>query len=769
MFTARSLWTRVKIGGAWVQVAGDVRISESVDQLSRVAEFALASQPATEPEIGDDVLIEWFDFTEGNVYAAFGGTINSLTVESQPFALTVIANDQLRLLDRVRQGTDLDLTGMTPKAALIEVLDDCGITYDPDDLADPVYTLGEQEPLAWLVDTPGSQITNELSTVFGCVLLTVGNDRVLWLSHDSTPADGTGSYATLTKGTTIDFAGHGRVHGERSRIQNNWIVRGVTAQISKSCTGTAWAKAVGTNPQLGRRRRTAEQTFQSDLIQSEDLAEAIVRRLMRETNRLPDERTTPLVNDPNIHPCSKLTIVDPTYGLGANPTYATVLAVDRQGSRMTLRLAAGPGGSEGTVTTGVDKVCNDTHTGLDWPGSGFDFPDFDFPPIDLGDLIDFDLDLDIPPLFTPGGIGGTDVPYSAIGGEPGGGGGGDCETPLAADWEVDSGSPSLDDGFVSAMSPASAHATGLPVPAGVPWELRATVQLGTGHSVEVGVGFTGLGGRFWALLYATDETFPGIEAGTLSDTTFDTHNFTGSSVPVVLTWNPDTEELTADFDGGLEILVASEPAPTSSTLYPYVRIYDTGTSPLTGSEVSDIELCFTGIGVVIPAPGEWTTELGSITYPDDGALSFAATPDAQASYDDTGAVFPLAAATRFRWFGHCDRTGTDEVLVGFWLMNAGSTVSAGIEWQFSAGGDLVNLYSFAGFESDDVGAIPDEFDFAIDWNPTAGTISLSIDGSPRGSASLGTWPGDDLFPKVSHGEAGTMALDLTGMYFVVGD
>jgi hypothetical protein len=383
-------------------------------------------------------------------------------------------------------------------------------------------------------------------------------------------------------------------------------------------------------------------------------------------------------------------------------------------------------------------------------------------------LIDFDLDLDIPPLFTPGGTGGTDVPYSAIGGEPGGGGG-DCETPLAADWEVDSGSPSLDDGFVSAMSPASAHATGLPVPAGVPWELRATVFLGTGHSVEVGVGFDGLGGRFWALLYATDETFPGVEVGTIAGTDFDSHNYTGSSVPVVLTWNPGTGDLTADFNGGQVVLVASDPSPTSATLYPYVRIYDTLTSPLTGSQVSAMELCFTGIGVVIPAPGEWTTELGSITYPDDGAVSFAATPDAQASYDDTGAVFPLAASTRFRWFGHCDRTGTDEVFVGFWLMNAGNTVSAGIEWQFSAGGDLVNLYSFAGFEDDDVGALPDEFDFAIDWNPTAGTISLTIDGSPRGSASLGTWPGDDLFPKVSHGEAGTMSLDLTGMYFVIGD
>lgn len=385
-WSERHLWHRVTIEGNVVQTSGEVRISESVDQLSRVAEFSLAEQPTTEPEEGDSVLIETFDFTAGLVYTVFGGTVNALTIESQPWSMVLLANDQLRLLDRIREGADFTLTGMTPKEALMEVLDRVGCTYDPDDLADPDYVLGEREALQWMTDTPGSQITNELSSVFGCVLMTVGNDRILWLSHDATPANGTGSYATYTRGTSEGFVGHGRSKGDRARIQNNWIVRGVTAEINENCTATPFAKAVGTNPQLGRRRRTSEQVFSSDLIQSEDLAEAIVRRLMRETNRLPDERTTPMVNDPNVHPCTKVTIVDPTYGMGAT-TYATVLSVDRQGNQMTLRLAAGPGGSEGTVTTGVDKVCNDSHGDLDWPGDGFDFPDFDFPPIDIGEVI----------------------------------------------------------------------------------------------------------------------------------------------------------------------------------------------------------------------------------------------------------------------------------------------------------------------------------------------------------------------------------------------
>lgn len=393
-WSARRLVHRVTIEGTVIPT-GDVRISESVDQLSRVAEFSLAAQPSPIPEAGDSVLIEQLDLTAGIVRAVFGGTMERPAVESQPWSMTVIATDQLRLLDRVRHGTDLDLTGLSPKQALMAVLDYCGCTYDADDLADPAYTLGTEEPLAWQIDTPGSQITGDLSSVFGCVLLTVGNDRILWLSHDATPEDNTGSYATVTRGSSPGFAGHGRGQGERSRIQNNWVVRGVVAEVSKQCTAQPWAKAVGSTPQLGRRRRTSEQTFQSDLIQSEDLAEAVVRRLMRETNRLPDDRTAPMMNDPNVHPCTKLTIVDPTYGMGDSPTFATVLAVDRQGHQMTLRLAAGPGGDDGTVTTGVDKVCNDTHTNLDWPGSGFGFPGFDFPPIDDGDsIVDGPEDID---------------------------------------------------------------------------------------------------------------------------------------------------------------------------------------------------------------------------------------------------------------------------------------------------------------------------------------------------------------------------------------
>lgn len=384
-WTPRQLSHRVTINDE-VVLTGEVRISESIDQLSRVAEFSLSQQPEDIPVEGDTVLIEAFDFTEDVVRSVYGGTVNAYTAESQPWSYTIVATDQLRLLDRVRQGTDLDLTGMTPKEALMAVLDYVGCTYDPDDLADPDYILGEREDLAWLIHTPGSQITSELSEVFGCVLLTVGNDRILWLSHDATPEDGTGAYGTYTRGESIDFAGHGRSHGDRTRIQNNWIVRGVTAEINKNCTAQAWAKAIGTNPQLGRRRRATEQSFQTDLAQSEDLLDKLVRRFMRLTNRLPDERTTPMVNDHNVHPCSKLTIVDPTYGLGGT-TYATVLAVDRTGNQMTLRLSAGPGGDEGTVTHGVDKVCNDTHSDLDWPGDGFDFPAFDYPPIDLGLLI----------------------------------------------------------------------------------------------------------------------------------------------------------------------------------------------------------------------------------------------------------------------------------------------------------------------------------------------------------------------------------------------
>lgn len=383
----RKLWNKITINGDWVQTTGELRVSESIDQLSRVAEFSLAEQPETEPVEGDTVRVITYDFTDGLMYTSFKGSINAITIESQPWAFTITANDQLRKLDRVRLSTDLDLTGMTPKEAMEAVLGYCGCSFDSADLADPDYILGQEEPLAWQVDTPGSQIAGDLSDVFGCVLMTIGEDRIVWLSHDATPEDDTGSYATFTRGESTGFGGHSRSHGDRSRVQNNWIVRGATIELNENCTAQVWARAEAENAQVGKHRFTAEQSFTSDLIQDESLAEAVVRRLMRWSNRLPDERSTPLINDVNVHPCTKITIMDPTYGMGSPPTYATVISVERQGNLMTLKLAAGPGGAEGDVSTGVDKICNDTHTSLDLPGD-FDFPTFDYPDIDEGEVDD---------------------------------------------------------------------------------------------------------------------------------------------------------------------------------------------------------------------------------------------------------------------------------------------------------------------------------------------------------------------------------------------
>lgn len=448
--SSRHLWQRVYINGIerFTDAGSAIVINESLSSLTRVAEFDLARQPGAEPDVGDDVRIDWIDFENGIYWTIFGGTINSLEVESQPWRFTVRATGQLALLRKVRTGDDKDFSGMTEGTAWKYVMDACGINYDDADVADTGYELGERVAVKWLLDTPASSVIQSLDEVFGMATIEIGDDRVIRFPYDPVPDDGTGSVATYERGASIDFQGHRRSYGDRDRIQNIWIVRGANVQIDENCSGQVWARSVATNPQLGRRVRVQTQEFQSDLIQDEAVAEALVRRFMSISNRSPDEATATAENNPNVHPGSKITITDTTYGIDADPRYFTVTSVDRTGFDMSLTLVAGPGGGEGTVTHGVDRVCNDTHTDTDWPGS-FDFPPFDTPPVIPGTDIDFDF-----PTFTWEYYGGFP--------EPPGGGGGEtptsdetadgfdyCITPTADDWEVTTGSASFSDGGIT--------------------------------------------------------------------------------------------------------------------------------------------------------------------------------------------------------------------------------------------------------------------------------------------------------------------------------
>lgn len=399
-----SRWLRVTIGEAVVKTTADVSISAALDQLNRTCTFTLAQQPSSTPADGAVVLVELVDTNSTAVYSLFGGKVDGgPETESEPFGMTVRAVDQLSDLRIVRTGGDLDLTGMTPKEAKMEIFDYCGLTYDSDDIVDVDYILGALEPVKWLADgsTSAAQVITEIDRVFGLCTETIGNNRIISFRPDVMPEDDTGAYRTLTKGVSVDFQAHHRAHGSRNEIQTIWSVTGVSHEFNDgNCTSTPWAKAVHGTARVGRSRRVAEASDQSDLIQDESLAIYVAANHMRQTSGIPDTATVATLTSRNLHPGTKLLIEDRTYGIRALPRIFCVTRVEIVGLRTDLTLLAGPPGDEGTITSGVDRVCNDTHTDGDIPGD-FEPPDFDVPPLDDGDFDDIefpDIDLEDPDL-----------------------------------------------------------------------------------------------------------------------------------------------------------------------------------------------------------------------------------------------------------------------------------------------------------------------------------------------------------------------------------
>jgi len=385
---------RVTISGTVMRIAPDLQVNESLDQITTVAEFSLGERPETLPAIGDSVLIELIDVGAGRAYPLFGGSVNIIAVTSQPWNFKVTACDQLEKLRRIRVTSDLDLTGLTDREAWMAIADACDIDYDPDDIQGNEYELGAYVDVKWHADnqTTGAMMIDELDRVFGYKSFTVGNNRVVRIRLDQTPEDGTGLYGTFTRGVDATFAANARTVGDRDQLQNAWVVKGVTDEISKSCTAQVWAKSSDGSGYLASRRvRIPMSEFSSDLIQHEALAVAIVERLMKITNRLPDNFSVTVLNDHNIHIGSKIKIVDHTKGIGTGSgVFTMVRSLVRSGNMMSLELGAGPGGDIGTVTHGTEKVCSGTGTDID-RGGDFTDGDFGYPPLTDGDDTDFDF------------------------------------------------------------------------------------------------------------------------------------------------------------------------------------------------------------------------------------------------------------------------------------------------------------------------------------------------------------------------------------------
>lgn len=722
VLTERRRFIRVSVAGRVVRTGPDVTITESIDALCTVAEFALAAMPSPEIAVGDDVLIEWIEIhTTTTSTPLFGGSISALDVESEPWVLLVRCVDQLERLRKIKNGGDMVFgepdgsPSLTEGEAVMALLDYCGIDYDDFDIADSGYVLGEQVRVSWLADstTNAGSVVAELNRVFRMALYTIGNNRVVRIPYDSTPDNATGLYETYTKGSDISFAAHHRTYGDRDRVQNVWVVRGVTREDANgNCSRTVWARAedggllVGTS----RRARVATQEFQSDFIQDEGLAEAIVRSLMAETNRLADDGSATLENDPNVHPTSKVAVVDSTYGIRANPRYYLVRSVTRNGVTMSLDLSAGPGGPPGTVTHGVDKVCTDVHSTGDWPGS-FDFPASDFPPLLTPDPITLDP-LTPPGLITPG--------FDVIGGEP------DSLETLSCD--------------------STSFVAGLPIEEG-DWQISGFVEL-TGASQRLTIGVTSGDGDY-RLTIAGPGYYAGISSPPLRYELASPESVRSASgtTPLdtdilwLIRWTSATSTLICQLSYGDvvidDILIASGADMTGA-----VTSVSLGGTP---SRTGEIILHNCGgdggggapgtTGCFDPVESMWETGAYSVSFDPVGSkINLVDGSESPEIILLDGASPRLFTATeRLTWTLNVDftsaGTGSDVPLASFILQqNISPFAFAGVqvEW-YPSGEGYIYFYTITGFHQHTFTAVDvyAGFDLRVTWDPVANTVSYT--------------------------------------------
>lgn len=428
--TAIRYTTVVLINGVMVRIADEPSITESLDGFATVTEFELLDRPATIPAEDDVVQVWRVNLSDSTYIPLFGGYLLGRDVESEPHQMVFRAIDELSKLDAIRTTSDLDLTGMTDGEAWQAVAGVCGVSFDPLDIQDTGYVLGERAPVYWKVGSSGASVIQELDRVFGTKTMTVLNNRVVRFAYDRV-ASSANIQRTYTKGESADFWKHHKATGDSDQVQSMWEVQGgsVPCGDQDSCSCVVWAKSIGTTPKKGKMiQAIPTSTFQSDLIQDEVLAAAISRRLMRWYNRVPIILSAEVETDANIHPGSVIGVFDPTYAFDDTSTKPyTVLTCDKRGSFMTISAVGGVGGSTGTTTTGVEQRCNNTNLDIDW-GGDWDLPDITLPP--LGDFssfggFDFDLDWTI--------HGDTEDDDGGI--------------PGLADWQIMSGIWAFGDGF----------------------------------------------------------------------------------------------------------------------------------------------------------------------------------------------------------------------------------------------------------------------------------------------------------------------------------
>lgn len=388
----------ILLNGGWVRALPGVTITNSLDGLNQVAEFQLVDRPATTPAFDQTLVISYVDLDTMEGLPVFSGVVNAPTVESMPYNNIIRGVGPLRALKAVRTGTDLDLSGQTDGEAIQTILTACGITFTPADIDDAGYVLGAQAPIYWAINQSAQSVIEAIDRVFGSKTLECYDGRVIRIFYDLAPSTGS-AYRTYTKGSDIDIWQLRYDYGDDEERQSYWRVTGPQVDCGDNCNCVVWAVNTGSGPRLGKRVREQETSeFQSDIIQDESLAAAVGDRLMRWYNRRPQKFSATVANDVYINPGTVINVVDPTYGIEHDTAQAyTVVSITRNDQSMTLDLIGGAAGGVGSQDTGVEKMCNDTQSDVDIPGSFTGFPGTSFPPLPSMDPFTFNFpDFDLP-------------------------------------------------------------------------------------------------------------------------------------------------------------------------------------------------------------------------------------------------------------------------------------------------------------------------------------------------------------------------------------
>lgn len=373
-------WFRFRLDGDQIVTTGDLVQNESLSQMTQVVQVELLDKP--ELAKNQPMTIDYVDYGADTMVRQFAGRLNHVNTLSYPHSVTLTGVGVLTGL-RLSPNSDQNLTDLTDGEAIMAILDYCNIPYDSDDIFDCEYILGQQIEVKWGKDQSGWDVVKELDLVFGTATIEIGDARVVRFPYDLAP-DEDDIYRTFESGVDADFFPHERDTWDMDAIQNKFHVTGATWEGSgdAKCRYTPWARASAPNDDFSETNdRVKTEPFHSDFIQDESLAEAVATRLMRWYNRQPDRLGVKTLNDVNLCPGRVVGVQSPIYGIDLPVTAPYIITeVDRRGPEILLTCIGGIAGEVGTITHGVEKVCNKSTGDFDLPGD-FSPPGVMSPPL----------------------------------------------------------------------------------------------------------------------------------------------------------------------------------------------------------------------------------------------------------------------------------------------------------------------------------------------------------------------------------------------------